>query len=88
MANILNLVTCRNFKSAYCFTTTKTRQTVNKQHADTILDKRANYARALNPVGQSFHKRHNKETKKNISLFKFDCSTDFQPKQNCCIINK
>ena len=64
MANILNLVTCRNFKSAYCFTTTKTRQTVNKQHADTILDKRANYARALNPVGQSFHKRHNKETKK------------------------
>ena len=40
----INLVTSRNIKK-----TIKT-QTINKQHADTILGNRANYARASSPV--------------------------------------
>ena len=40
----INLVTSRNFKK-----TIKT-QTINNQHADTILANRANYARASSPV--------------------------------------
>ena len=78
MANTFNLVVYRNTKSAYI---TKTR-TINNQHGDTILDKWANYVRALSSVlrilgyflwGLSSHECRNKETKKMILFRKFDC---------------